>query len=35
MLRNSSNEDMKVACFFTPSATFADYRLHEEVIFPD
>lgn len=35
MLRNSSNEDMKVACFFTPAATFADYLLHEEVIFPD
>ena len=35
MLRNSGNEDMKVACFFAPAATFADYVLHEDVVFPD
>ena len=35
MLRNSSKEDMKVACFFAPAATFADYVLHEDVVFPD
>jgi len=35
MLRNSGSEDMKVACFFMPQATMADYTFHEEVIFPD
>jgi quercetin dioxygenase-like cupin family protein len=35
MLRNSGDEDMKVACFFAPAATFADYVLHEDVTFPE
>ena len=35
MLRNSGNVDMKVACFFMPQATMADYTFHEEVIFPE
>jgi quercetin dioxygenase-like cupin family protein len=34
MLRNSGSEDMKVACFFTPAATLADYSFHEEIEFP-
>ncbi len=34
MLRNSGSEDMKVACFFSPAATFEDYLLHEDVEFP-
>jgi hypothetical protein len=35
MLRNSGDEEMEVACFFAPAATFADYVLHEDVVFPD
>jgi uncharacterized cupin superfamily protein len=35
MLRNSGDVDMKVACFFTPSATLKDYTFHEEVEFPE
>ena len=35
MLRNSGDVDMKVACFFTPSATLKDYTFHEEVDFPE
>ena len=35
MLRNSGEVDMKVACFFTPSATLKDYTFHEEVDFPE
>jgi uncharacterized cupin superfamily protein len=35
MLRNSGDVDMKVACFFTPSATLKDYTFHEEADFPE
>ena len=35
MLRNSGDVNMKVVCFFTPQATFADYDYHEDVEFPD
>ena len=35
MLRNSGDEDMKVACFFTPQATLKDYAFHENAKFPE
>ena len=35
MLRNTGDEDMKVACFFVPQATLADYTFHEDAKFPD
>jgi uncharacterized cupin superfamily protein len=35
MLRNSGDVDMKVACFFTPSATLKDYTFHPEIEFPE
>lgn len=35
MLRNAGDVDMKVACFFTPSATLKDYTFHEGVEFPE
>jgi mannose-6-phosphate isomerase-like protein (cupin superfamily) len=35
MLQNRGDGDMKVACFFIPQATMADYTFHEEVIFPE
>ena len=33
-VRNSSDEEMKIACFFSPSATFDDYIFHEGMGFP-
>ena len=35
MLRNTGTADMKVACFFTPQATLADYVFHEDASFPE
>jgi len=35
MLRNTGKEELKVACFFTPQATLADYVFHESARFPD
>lgn len=35
MLRNTGDVDMKVVCFFTPQATFADYAYHEDAKFPE
>ena len=35
MLRNSGDVNMKVVCFFTPQATFADYEYHEDAVFPE
>lgn len=35
MLENLSDEEMKVACFFAPPAGFENYRMFEDVDFPE
>jgi quercetin dioxygenase-like cupin family protein len=35
MLHNTGAEEMKVVCFFAPSTGLDNYRMHEEVDFPD
>jgi len=35
MLHNTGNVEMKVACFFAPPTNLENYRMHEEVDFPD
>jgi quercetin dioxygenase-like cupin family protein len=35
MLHNTSDEEMKVVCFFAPATSLANYRIHENVDFPD
>lgn len=35
MLQNTSGEEMKVVCFFAPATTLDNYRMHEEIDFPD
>ena len=34
MLENQSDEEMKVACFFAPAASFENYKMYEDVDFP-
>ena len=34
-LRNNGSHNVKVACFFVPQATMADYTFHEEDTFPN
>jgi quercetin dioxygenase-like cupin family protein len=35
MLHNTGNEEMKVVCFFAPPTGLANYRMHEDVDFPE
>ena len=35
MLHNSGGEEMKVVCFFAPPTGLENYRMHEDVDFPD
>ena len=35
MLENLSDEEMKVACFFAPPASFENYKMFEDVDFPE
>jgi len=35
ILENLSDEEMKVACFFAPPAGFDNYRMFEEIDFPE
>jgi quercetin dioxygenase-like cupin family protein len=35
MVHNTSDEEMKVVCFFAPATNLDNYRMHEEVDFPD
>jgi quercetin dioxygenase-like cupin family protein len=35
ILENLSDEEMKVACFFAPPAGFANYKMFENVDFPE
>jgi len=35
MLHNSSDEEMKVVCFFAPPTGLENYQMHEGVDFPD
>ena len=35
MLHNTSAEEMKVVCFFAPATGLENYRMHEDVDFPD
>jgi quercetin dioxygenase-like cupin family protein len=35
MLHNSGDEEMKVICFFAPSTNLENYRMHEDVDFPE
>ena len=35
MLHNTSAEEMKVVCFFAPPTGLENYRMHEDVDFPD
>lgn len=35
MLHNSGDEEMKVLCFFAPPTSLENYRMHEDVDFPD
>ncbi len=35
MLHNTGDEEMKVVCFFAPATSLANYRIHEDVDFPD
>jgi quercetin dioxygenase-like cupin family protein len=35
MLHNTGTEEMKVVCFFAPPTSLANYRMHEEIDFPD
>ena len=35
MLQNSGTEEMKVVCFFAPPTGLENYKMHEDVDFPD
>lgn len=35
MLHNTGNDEMKVVCFFAPPTGLDNYRMHEDVDFPD
>ena len=35
MLHNTGDAEMKVVCFFAPATSLANYRIHEDVDFPD
>jgi len=35
MLHNTGSEEMKVVCFFAPSTNLDNYKMYEEVDFPD
>jgi quercetin dioxygenase-like cupin family protein len=35
MLHNTGSEEMKVMCFFAPPTNLANYRMHEDVDFPE
>lgn len=35
MLQNTGSEEMKIVCFFAPATTLDNYRMHEEIDFPD
>ena len=35
MLHNTGREAMKVVCFFAPPTGLENYRMHEDVDFPD
>jgi quercetin dioxygenase-like cupin family protein len=35
MLHNTGAEEMKVVCFFAPPTGLDNYRMHEDVDFPD
>jgi quercetin dioxygenase-like cupin family protein len=35
MLHNNGAEEMKVICFFAPSTNLENYRMHEDVDFPE
>ena len=35
MLHNTSDHEMKVVCFFAPATSLANYRIHEDVDFPE
>ncbi len=35
MLHNTGRDEMKVVCFFAPPTGLENYRMHEDVDFPD
>jgi len=35
MLHNTSAEEMKVVCFFAPATNLENYKMYEDVDFPD
>ena len=35
MLHNTGSDEMKVVCFFAPATSLANYRIHEDVDFPE
>jgi quercetin dioxygenase-like cupin family protein len=35
MLHNTGADEMKVVCFFAPPTSLDNYRMHEDVDFPD
>jgi quercetin dioxygenase-like cupin family protein len=35
MLHNTGSEEMKVVCFFAPATSLENYRMYEDVDFPD
>jgi uncharacterized cupin superfamily protein len=35
MLKNTSNEEMKVICFFAPATSLDNYKMFEEIEFPE
>ena len=35
MLQNTGTEEMKVVCFFAPSTNLENYRMHEDIDFPE
>jgi quercetin dioxygenase-like cupin family protein len=35
MLHNTSDQEMKVICFFSPATNLENYKMHEGVDFPD
>lgn len=35
MLRNTGNEEMKVACFFAPPSDVSTYQFFEDIMFPE
>jgi quercetin dioxygenase-like cupin family protein len=35
MLHNTGSEEMKVVCFFAPATNLDNYKMYEDVYFPD